>query len=345
MKLIKRILLVSVLLIISLIILFIFSYTFLSIHKPIESKNLLVESWLIGLGIENLVEEYHLNDLENIYVVGNDHSLVSDKDYSLSHYKAEEFLTWKKQNGALLLTNSTLLIDLKKLKLSDSIQSIAVKACDTRQNRVQAHFLLSIDGEFLGDDFVTDSLKDYSFSIDPQITNPQLLAICYDNDCYIDGENRNLFIKSIVINDLEFKILENFCLITSEENKITTGFNSQADETARYINSFLNSKIEIELITFDPVERNQTLAASIATSDYFNNKEMGDLNITSSGMHSRRSMVTYRKVLGSHIKIGVINAEASIFNKSNWYKSHEGRWTMLNEFLSHIVNWIELTFN
>ncbi len=344
MKFIKRILLVSVLLIIAFIILFKFSYSFLSIHKPIESKNLLIESWLIGLGIENLVEVYDLNDLEDIYIVGYNHSPLSDKDFKLSHYKAEEFLPWKKRNGALLLTNSTLLIDLDKLKLSDSIQSVTIKACDTRLNRVQAHMLVSLNGYFLGDAFVKDTIEGYTFFNHFPIDDQQILAICYDNDSYINGENRNLFIKSIVINDIEFEISESFCLITNEENKITTGFNNQAEKTARYVNSLLGSEFEFKLITFNPVERNQTRAAAIAVGNYLQNTEIENLNITSSGMHSRRSLVTYREVLEPSIEIGVINTEASIYNRDNWYKTADGRKTMIYELFSYVINWFEVMF-
>ncbi len=310
----------GIILLITILIITIFSsYSFLTIHKPIESKNLLVESWLIGLGIEKLVEEYGNNDIENVYVVGYNYDPITISDLSIKDFKAEEYLTWKKKKGALLLTNSTLLIDLTRLALdqNDSIETITIRAGDTRINRIQSHFLVSLNGEFLGDAFAMDTICDYSFKVYPDIEDPQILAICFDNDCFIDGENRNLFVESIKINGLEFKLNDSFSLITHEENKITTGFDSHAAKTAQYIKSLKCSFDNFKIITFYPVGRNQTLAAAKAVKSYLENDPIDNLNIASLGLHSRRSLVTYRKVLDPKLKIGVINTEASSFDKNN----------------------------
>jgi len=298
------------------------------------------------LGIENLVGENKMNDLDIVYVVGYNHDPVSADDLSINNYKAEEFLGWKKKKGALLLTNSTLLVDLTKLDLdsNDSIKTIVVRASDTRLNQIQAHFLVSLNGEFLGDAFTTHTLNDFSFLLNSVVENPQILAICFDNDCFIDGENRNLFVESILFNGTEFKITDKFSLITYEENKITTGFNSQAEKTAQYIKTLNCFPENIKIITFDQVERNQTLAAAHAVKTFIERNPIDNLNVASSGLHSRRSLKTYGKVLGFSSKIGVINTDASEFDKSNWYKTSEGRITLINELLSYMVNWFELTF-
>ena len=337
----------GLILLIAIFIITIFSsYSFLVIHKPIESKNLLVESWLIGLGIEKLVEEHGRNDIENIYVVGYNYVPITISDLSIKDFKAEEYLAWKKKKGALLLTNSTLLIDLTRLALdqNDSIKTLSIRASDTRINRIQSHFLVSLNGEFLGDMFASDTIGDYSFKVYSDIKDPQILAICFDNDCFIDGENRNLFVESIKINGLEFKISDTFSLITREENKITTGFDSQADKTAQYIKALKGIPDNYKIITFDLVDRNQTLAAAKAVKSYLENDSIDNLNVASLGLHSRRSLVTYRKVLDPKLKIGVINTKASSFDKNNWYKTPEGRSVMVNEFFSYLANWFELTF-
>jgi len=101
----------------------------------------------------------------------------------------------------------------------------------------------------------------------------------------------------------------------------------------------------IEVVEFEQADNNQTLVAVLQLKDWVKRRSIKNLNVSSSGLHGRRTYITYQKILGDDIRVGIINADIEIINRSNWYRSTLGIKVMIDEFFSYIFAWIYLTLN
>ena len=347
MKILRLTIGIILLLFIVIAIALVFSYPFMAVNKPVKSKNLVVEGWLSGCELESIIAAVKNYDLTNIIVTGKYFDEEFERDISSDHYKPGEFFKWGDKTGAVLLANSSLLVDLSKLQppVPDSIFSVSVKASDTRKNKIFAHFNVILNGKWLGDSFTTDSLEEYKFRCNATFTGNPVLAICFDNDANTSGERRNLYVYSVRLNEYEYYIDNSYAIITREENLLTTGFRSEAAKTAQYLKALNTDPGIIDIVEFKTAEKNQTLASALKVKGYLEDHPVNDLNITSAGIHARRSLFTYKKVLNPEIKFGIVNSEDAKYNRYNWYKSPEGIRLMLDEFFSYIYVRISLSLS
>ena len=346
MKIFRQVIGVFLLLFVIVIIFFLFSYPFLTIYKPIKSNNLVVEAWLSGLELESIIDTGRNYNLTKIIVVGKYFAEEVKQETSIDQYKPGEFFKWNKKTGVLLLTNSSLLVDLSNLKSTDtdSVFTISIKASDTQKNKNFAHFNVILNGIWLGDSFVNNSIQEYKFKCNTTFNSNSILAICFDNDAHTSEERRNLYVQSIKLNEHELYFEHSNAVITREENLITTGFQSQAAKTIQYLKALNIDPGIIDIIEFNTAEKNQTLASALNVKYYLKDHPILDLNVTSAGVHGRRSLFTYKKVLKPKIEIGIINSENIKYNQSNWYKSPEGIRLMLDELFSYMYAWMTLSF-
>ncbi|MDQ2102261.1 cellulase family glycosylhydrolase [Azospirillum isscasi] len=63
-----------------------------------------------------------------------------------------------------------------------------------------AHFNLLIDGKKVGEGVAGTTAKDYAFSINATADQAHKVQIQYDNDGYVNGQDRNLLVNKITIN-------------------------------------------------------------------------------------------------------------------------------------------------
>ncbi len=346
MKFFRQIIGVLLILFVIFAIALVFSYPFLAVNKPIKSNNLLVEAWLSGHELETILFESQKYGLQKVIVAGKYYPSLSNNSIALKNFKKEQFVKWNKP-GVLLLTNSSLMIDLSKLPdlMTDSISSISVKASDTQRNNVFAHFNMVLNGKLVGDTFVNDSVQEYLFEVNEGKIKSSFLTINFDNDCHTKSERRNLYIESIEINNRLYQIDESFALITRDMNYLTTGFNSEAERAKQYILALGIDPQIIEIVEFEQAENNQTLVVALLVNDLLKNRLIKNLNVSSSGLHGRRTYMTYQKILGEGITVGIINPEVEIFNRTNWYRTTRGIKVMIDEFFSYIFAWVYLELN
>ena len=81
-----------------------------------------------------------------------------------------------------------------------SVTTIKVNASGSAAGGVNAHFKLLVDGKAIGDATVGTTAKDYSFTTNLTAGQPHKVQIQYDNDGFVNGQDRNLFVNKITIN-------------------------------------------------------------------------------------------------------------------------------------------------
>lgn len=338
--------LILAVLVATFLVLLFFIQPFLSIHEPHTSSNLVIESWLNGPELESIIEMSEPLSPQKIYIVGPYFDNDISVDFNSDKYEKKTFFKWRNKKGVLLLANSSVIINLSKLNLreTDSLQSITVFASDTQKNKIFAHFSVALNGKLLGSSFVNDSLKEYTYFVGEKKKENQYLAISFNNDYYSGEESRNLYIESIEVNGAKIYLEESNSFITRQENLYTTGFCSEAQQVADYIKSLNVEPGTIEIVEFHSRKRNQTLEAAKSLNDYLGEKKLQHFNVSSAGLHGRRTLLVYRNVLEND-KVGIFNVELENFKKNNWYKSKIGILKMLDELGSYIYVYLYLSFS
>ncbi len=78
--------------------------------------------------------------------------------------------------------------------------TIVVNAQGNAAGGVNAHFNLLIDGKKVGEGTVGTSAKDYTFNTSITADQAHKVQIQYDNDAFINGQDRNLIVNKVTIN-------------------------------------------------------------------------------------------------------------------------------------------------
>ncbi|RUQ68960.1 hypothetical protein EJ913_17020 [Azospirillum doebereinerae] len=78
--------------------------------------------------------------------------------------------------------------------------TIVVNAKGTMAGGVNAHFTVLVDGKTIGEATVGTAAKNYSFATELTAGTDHTVQIRYDNDAYINGQDRNLTVGTVTVN-------------------------------------------------------------------------------------------------------------------------------------------------
>lgn len=344
----KILILFFLILIFFFIFFFFFSYSFLAVNKPVKSDTILIEAWISANELEQVIDDYLTPEIKQILIIGKTKgkpffdatSPPSEWDYTNDLHQPKD------NKGVYLWANSSLIIDPSKYpkrKTSDSL-FIQVKASGSIAKKRFSFFNLIINGKYHASAFTSDTLNTYDFTTLLQDEKLQSVILQFDNDLKTKKEDRNLFIYSIIINGHEIVINNQNATIIRNGDRMPTGFASNAELRANYLQAIGINKTRIQTISYQPSEYNKTLSSAKALDKYARQATLSSFNIFTSGIHARRTWFTYKKILGKECSIGIISVKTNNFNKQNWWKSREGILMMMDEIISYSANWIKLTF-
>jgi hypothetical protein len=78
--------------------------------------------------------------------------------------------------------------------------TVTVNASGTPASGVDAHFNLLIDGKKVGEGTAGTTAKDFTFNTGVSADAAHKVQVQFDNDSYINGQDRNLIVNKIMIN-------------------------------------------------------------------------------------------------------------------------------------------------
>jgi len=332
MKKVKYIILILLVLSIIFFGILFWATSFLDYNAPVKTDNIIVEGWLHACELEQIADRLH--KIDNLIVVGN---IYSGQQVDVAGY----FNKYKNGNpgkGRWLYANSTLVINPDLFKIDnkrDSLQ-IIIKAKGTKADGRFAHFNLIINGRYTGGAFVSSKSVEYIFNIKLDKETVNSINVFFDNDSDYAGEDRNLFVNSIQVNGRLIVTNKFTSLISTEENRFTTGFSSRAGTTINYLKALGIKPGRFVKVRFKFAEENQTLAAAMEFGKWVGKENIVSFNLISAGVHSRRSWVTYKSVLGDSFEMGIISLEPEKYGYDNWWRSAGGIGMMVDEFFSFL---------
>ena len=325
------------------------SRPFFHYTHPIKSDLLIIEAWISPFEIEQAIQMINSDSIKGVIIVGKNFPDDSDSIVSIlsKDFESSSQTEERRGGGIWLLTNSSLAFNLMTVpvacELDDSL-NVKVRAKGSESAGHFAHFNLIVNGVYQTGAFTTAQDSTFSFVIKQPSDGLQSVIIHFDNDLVHQNQDRNLNVISIKVGDTEMEANDQNSFLVKNDGKYSNGFHSQTDERMNYLVQTGVHPGKIKTLSFEPVQRNQTLAAANAIRNSSIFTEIKSVNIISSGIHSRRTWFTYKNILGDDIQVGVINFEQSDFKKGTPEDGFSEFLHMADEALSYLFNWLYLSF-
>jgi len=317
---------------------------FLAYTKHVDSKNFLIEAWISSYEIEQAVKDYGHDNDSRFYIVGYLYpELEPKKAEAKKHDSQVEIIN---SNGIWLYANSSLGFTLPadmNLHLGDKI-GIIVTVKGQESANYFAYFNVVVNGKSIGGAFTQTDYREYIFNWVVPVESLKTCYIKFNNDLVVNNSDRNLNIKSVKINNRLLIADTGNTIIVRDLNNLTSGFGSQAEETGNYLQQLGIDQKQISIIKFKPTQSNQTLAAAEKFNDYFSLSSLSAINVITYDIHSRRTWLTYQRILGKQTNVGVLYYPSSRKDNSNKQDDFSEFLYIIDEFLAYCVNWFLLTF-
>ena len=266
---------------------------YLSKSEQVKANVLIVEGWVPDYALEMAYKEFSRNDYEYIITTGSN---------SFTKYFNVSSLGY-------------LIFKIKgKLKGSGDSgkHTIEIDAFSEMGGVNRAHFNLFINDSLVNDFFADKRGGEYITEWNGYLNDIDTILIQFDNDSYGEFGDRNLFVREINIdqkfripylNNTEYDIgkLDGKNRIVNKS--ITLAELAKDKLIARGIDSSA-----IIAVSCQRVRINRTLKSALAVRDWSEKSdiEIKGINIISMGTHSRRTWMTYNKILNEKFHIGII---------------------------------------
>ncbi len=265
---------------------------FLSKTERVKANTLLIEGWLENKSLELAYEEYKSNHYDYIVTTGN---ILPD------HY----FLD---QNGYLIFNLSR----FDTLPQQNRIHHIGITAYSSLRGKNAAHFNLWVNDSIVRGFRTTKYQKLYKVEWEGSLNDLDSVMVQFDNDKSAYGD-RNLFVTGLMIDNTFLKPY------TTEAAYDIARLDGQRREDKNSDSYAGQARMKLINLGMDPVRIisvrgyrtcfNKTFHSVVAFRDWIQNSgyPIKGINIVSLGDHSRRTWLTYRKVLGDKQPVGVIS--------------------------------------
>jgi len=279
---------------------------YLSKSERVHANILVVEGWLPPYAIEMAYKEFQKNGYEYIIISGMK---------SISEYYMVSM------NGYLIFYPKDKLINLTE---SDQ-HIIEIDAFSELEGKNCAHFNVFVNDSMLADFSADKKKRKFEITWKGKLADIDSILVQFDNDAVGDYGDRNLFVKEIIIDhktEIPYQNNSEYDIgALDTKTRIINNFNSNA-ELAR--NEFIAMGIDSSKIIAIPgkkVSLNRTLSSVLAFRDWIKSSgcRVEGINIVSEGAHSRRTWMTYNKILNNAYNIGIISLP-DYGNQSRKYK-------------------------
>jgi hypothetical protein len=298
---------------------------YLSKSEEVKANILVVEGWLPDFALDSAYEEFHKRDYQYIVTTG----LKSSRDfYMLSGNGYLIFYPKKMFSG----TDNT------------GRHSIEVETYSELGGENRAHFNLYINGKQEGEFYAERRKKKYGVTWEGNLRDIDSIMVQYDNDRRGYFGDRNLFVRSVTIdnkftipylNNSEYHVLK-----PGRNQRIINNYSSNAELARNKLISLGLDSSQVIATRGNRTKINRTLTSAVAFSNWLNTTKIKvtGINIITLGPHARRTWMTYSKILKDKYQIGIISVPEPITKHTREIKIL----STLRETLGIIYYWIIL---
>jgi hypothetical protein len=303
---------------------------FLSKTNKVKANLLVVEGWLPPYALDMVCKEFYDNNYDLIITTG-------------IKYSAYDFVMVA-SNGYLIFY-PCLEPDLRN---DYGYHTIEVEAFSEMNGFYSPHFNFFINDSLVADFNAVKRKRMYGIKWKGYLKDIDSLMIQFDNDLRDVNGDRNLFVKKIIIDKkiiipYQFNSELDIGPLDGKERLTKyTYFDSSAEFCRNYL---ITCGIDSGLIIAVPGKKvyiNRTHSSVLTIRNWLRSTDINvtGINIISLGIHSRRTWINYRKVLGKNIEIGII----SLPENENHESIFRDAFKIIDEILGIIYYHIILTF-
>lgn len=272
-----------------------FPQLFLAKTQKVKANLLIVEGWIPPYTVEMVYKEFLGDDYDLIITTG---IKTTDLEYCTVA-----------SNGYLIFYPHLKSV----LKNETDHHTIEVVAHSKMGGKYCAHFNFFVNDSLVADFNADERKKKYGISWDGPLKDIDSLIIEFDNDLWEDQGDRNLYVKEILIdNKIRIPYQFNSDLIIGSldsKERISNNYDSNAEFfRSRLIACGMDSS-QVIAVPAKNVSINRTLTSALEFRNWLNSSDrrVTGINIISLGVHSRRSWIIYRKVMGMSYDVGIIS--------------------------------------
>ena len=276
---------------------------FLSKSKKVRANILIVEGWLPQYALGMAYNEFSNNRYDLIITTGI-------KSSNLDYFNVS-------MNGFLIF--------YPKFKSNSNKENnhhiIEVMAHSEMGGKYCSHFNFYVNDSLVADFNADKKKRKYGINWNGPLKDINRLMINFDNDMVDDRGDRNLYVKELIIDHkliIPYQFNSEYDIgKLDEKDKTINNFDSNA-EIAR--NNLIAYGIDSSIVIAVPANKvtiNRTLTSALAFRDWLKTTDINvtGINIISQGVHSRRTWLTYKKIIGKSYDVGIISlAEAEKLN-------------------------------
>lgn len=340
----KQIFIVVILILLALLAAGLFLPGFLSLNRPVKTNNVLLEAWISHHEIEQAVARFGGDQGARFFVAGRSFPSAETGISGPSPHAGEKNADAR---GTWLYANSSLGFSVPE-ELTGTLPDTVLITVEANGQMAAGHFAYFnaiVNSSVLGGRFSGEDYSKYTFLWVSRGQPLKSLFIRFINDLKGPDSDRNLNVKSVTVNGIRIPADALNAKITREQNLSTTGYASQAEETAAYLVALGVPPAKVEVVAFRPPERNLTRAAAVQFSKFVTNHNINAFNVVSSGIHCRRTWITYRKLAGRNADVGIVNFVPEGYIVDNPYADRPFVFLLAEEYFAYLVNWLQLSFS
>jgi hypothetical protein len=259
---------------------------FLTFSQKVRANVLIIEGWLSYRDLNSVSDEITSGNYDFVLITG----IKSKPGYYNVH-----------SNGFLIFYTG------KSYPVTESIKIVEVRASSEMGGNNAAHFNLWINDSLVSSFNAGKCSRNYSQSWNGERIDSVMIE--FDNDLNGSFGDRNLYVSKVILDrKTEIPFLNNSVYDIApldNRNRIINNMNSNAELTAKRL---IAMGIDSSLIIAVPgrkVRINRTLTSALAVRDWMrqSGKIVSGINIISTGTHSRRTWMTFKKILGENVGI------------------------------------------
>jgi hypothetical protein len=299
---------------------------YLSKSEEVEADILVVEGWLPFYALERAYDEYRKNRYKYVVTTG--------VRYTPLYYKISD-------NGYLIFYTHYILSGMDK----PGSHSVEIKAYSDLGGKNRAHFNLFINDSLTGSFYAEKRKQGYTVQWNGRLKDIDSVMVQYDNDIYEPPLDRNLSVSEVRFDNSvsvpylfhsDYDMLKLDGKLRFRNNLTTTAELARSHLLRMGIDSS-----RVVAVSADKSGFNRTLTSALEFRKWLNSqdKDLKGINIISLGTHSRRTWMTYNKILDEKYRIGIIaipeEPEDQASGKSKAFKT-------LRETLGIIYYWFIL---
>jgi hypothetical protein len=268
---------------------------FLSKNRTVKANILVVEGWLPQQAVDFAYNEFVKNKYDLVVTTG-----ISTPDLDFFNVSMNGFLIFYPEIDSSG-DNDT------------PPHSIEVLAHSKSGGRYKSHFNFYINDSLVADFTADEKVKRYGIKWNGSLNNIDSVMLHFDNDLVDDNGDRNLYIKEIIFDNkfiIPFQFNSDYDIgLLDGKNRLKNNYFSNSDIVRNTLIAKGIDSLKIVSVTGKRTWFNRTLTSVLSFRNWIkaSGQTVTGINIVSMGMHSRRTWITYKKVMDKSYNIGVIS--------------------------------------